>query len=210
MNQTQQPSLAITLLREEAWLGELRLNWVRLIALAGLYLQHVLVSSWSQGVVVSPEFNRAVDWICSGWLLAILAVFYCLYRRWMPPYLKFGSALWDLTACGVVISLGDGPRSGLLVLLPVLVGASAVRLSMGLVWFSSMGAILCYLAVLGRYAWFQVGFEKYYATPGLRIPRTQECIMIIALVVAGLVAGQVVRQAHRLAAAGSNPRNEKA
>jgi hypothetical protein len=194
--ETVAPEIAV--LREEQWRGELRLNYLRAVALIALYAQHwAAVHVWKDPTFTA-QFDRAVSAICAAWCLAILGAFYCLWRRWLPPYLKYGTSLWDLAMCSAVISLGDGPRSGLLVLLPVVVAASAVRISRALVWFTTIGAVLCYLIILGRYAWVQVGFDRYYATPELRIPRTQELIMVITLLVAGLLAGQSVRQVRRI------------
>jgi hypothetical protein len=187
----------IVVLREEQWRGELRLNYLRAIALIALYAQHwASVHIWKDPTFTA-QFDRAVTAICAAWCLAILGAFYCLWRRWLPPYLKYGTSLWDLAMVSAVISLGDGPRSALLVLLPVVVAASAVRISRALVWFTTIGAVVCYLIILGRYAYVQVGFTKYYATPELRIPRTQELVMVITLCVAGLLAGQCVRQVQR-------------
>ncbi len=188
----------VELLHEEQWRAESRVNWIRSAALIGLYGQHLASVYVMKDATITPEFHRTVSLICAAWFLAIVGIYYCLSRRWLPPYLKYGAALWDLAMSSVVISLGDGPRSSLLVLLPLVIGASAVRLSLGLVWFSALGGMVCYLLILGRYAWVQVGFDKYYSTPELRIPRTQELIMLIALGVAGLLAGQAVRQAQRL------------
>ena len=64
---------------------------------------------------------------------------------------------------------------------------------------ASVGQRVGYLFLLGYYAWYLVGFHRYYETPELRIPRSEEAITLIALLVAGLFAGQTVRQARRLA-----------
>jgi len=45
-----------------------------------------------------------------------------------------------------------------------------------------------------------VGFQKYYATPALRIARSEEAVYVLSMLVTGLLAGQMVRQARRLAA----------
>ena len=55
-----------------------------------------------------------------------------------------------------------------------------------------------YLALLAWYAWVAIGFDRYYATPDLRIPRSQEAITVLSMMVVGLLAGQCVRQAQRL------------
>jgi hypothetical protein len=85
----------------------------------------------------------------------------------------------------------------ILLFFPVIVSA-AVRLSLPLVWFATIGSVIGYLAVVAHYAWRVIGFDRYYATPELRIPRGDEAMFILALLVTGVFAGQVVRQARRL------------
>jgi len=51
-----------------------------------------------------------------------------------------------------------------------------------------------------NYAYYQIGYVRYYAEPAVQIPRTQEFIVALGLVAAGVLAGQVVRQARRLLA----------
>jgi TRAP-type C4-dicarboxylate transport system permease small subunit len=65
---------------------------------------------------------------------------------------------------------------------------------------ATAAAIFGYLCVLAHYAWRVVGWQKYYATPELRIPRAEEAVYVLAMLVCGLLAGQAVRQARRLAA----------
>jgi hypothetical protein len=199
MSTSQEPiTLETAVLHEEQWRGEWRVNWVRTAALIALYGQHVFSARVLHDPTITPEFDRAATVICAAWFMAILGIHYALWRRWLPPYLKYGAALWDLTMCGIIMSYGDGPRSSLLILLPVVVAASAVRLSKAFVWFSTVGAWLCYLAILAHYAWFQVGFDKYYSTPDLRIPRTQQIVTLLVIGAAGLLAGQSVRQVQRV------------
>src|SRR3954471_2492564 len=95
--------------------------------------------------------------------------------------------------------IAGGPRSPLVVLYFLVIAMSPLRLSLRLVYATTAGAMLSYLCLLAHYAWYVVGFRKYYATPEMRIPRSEEAVYLIALFVAGLLAGQVVRQARRLA-----------
>ncbi len=186
------------LLHEEQLRGEQRVNDIRAVALIAFYAQHIISFYYLQDNGISPQFHRTVTLIVAAWFMAIFAIHHVLGRRWMPPYLKYGAALWDLAMCGLLMALGDGPRSGLLILLPLIAAASAVRISLGLVWFSTLGAMLTYLVVLGHYAFIKVGASAYYNTAGMRIPRSQQLIVLIAIGAAGLLAGQACRQARRL------------
>src|SRR5437588_13020013 len=73
-----------------------------------------------------------------------------------------------------------------------------LRLWLRLVYVTTIAGILGYLFLLGYYAWYVIGWEKYYSTPELRIPRSTEAITVLALLTAGVFAGQVVRQARRM------------
>jgi hypothetical protein len=106
----------------------------------------------------------------------------------------------DLVGVTLVGIAAGGPRSSLVALYFVVIASAPLRLSLGLVWAATVGAWGGYAALLMYYAWVVVGWERYYATPGLRIARTEEAAWVLAMGVAGLMAGQVVRQARRLAA----------
>ena len=56
------------------------------------------------------------------------------------------------------------------------------------------------LIVLGYYVFFRIGASKYYSADFDRIPRVNEVLFLLALGTAGLLAGQMVRQARRLVA----------
>jgi hypothetical protein len=90
------------------------------------------------------------------------------------------------------------PRAPVVLLFFPIIVSAAVRLSLPLVWFATIGSALGYLSVLAYYAWHVIGYDKYYSTPELRIPRGDEAMFILALIVTGVFAGQVVRQARRL------------
>src|SRR5438045_728639 len=65
-------------------------------------------------------------------------------------------------------------------------------------WAGELGAMAGDAIVLAYYAWWLIGWEKYYSTPELRIPRSVEFIWLLAMGAAGLMAGQVVRQMRRV------------
>jgi hypothetical protein len=81
----------------------------------------------------------------------------------------------------------------------LVIAAAPLRLSLRLVYVATGLAVAGYLFLLGHYVFYQVGYERYYSHPELRIPRTQEAIFLLGLLTSGVLAGQVVRQARRLA-----------
>jgi hypothetical protein len=130
---------------------------------------------------------------------AVLLVRFQLARRVVPSWLKYATTAWDLFMVTLLCMIAGGPRSPLVLLLFLVIAMSPLRLSLRLVYATTAGASLAYLSLLAFYAWVRIGYEKYYSTPELRIPRSEEAIHLIALLVAGLLAGQAVRQARRTA-----------
>jgi hypothetical protein len=112
--------------------------------------------------------------------------------------MKFLILLADMLLISILCMIAGGPRSPLVLLYFLTVATAPLRLSIKLVYVATAGAILGYISVLGYYAWYLIGFDRYYASPQLRIPRGEEAIVCLALIVAGFLAGQSVRQARRL------------
>jgi len=186
--------------RVEEWAGEVRVNLIRLAGIVLFYGRHLV-----EYLLAAPDspvrgvYHLRVTWVAGAWAAAVVLVRYQLARRVVPAWLKYATTAWDLFLVTLLCTLAGGPRSPLMLLLFLVVAMAPLRLSLRLVYATTAGAILAYLAVLAIYAWGKVGYEKYYATPELRIPRSEEAIHVLALLVAGLLAGQVVRQARRIA-----------
>jgi len=47
-----------------------------------------------------------------------------------------------------------------------------------------------YLFALGQYVFVRVGYTAYYETPLVRIPRTQEALILLGLLTTGVVRGK--------------------
>ena len=185
--------------RIESWAGEVRVNLVRLAALIAFYGQHLV------NVYLSPNdpsltgaYHLAVTSLCMAWSIVALMLYVCLSRRWLPPGLGYAATAADLVLITALLALGGDPRSPLLVLYFLVIAAAPLRLSLGLVNAAAIGSVLGYLFLLGHHI-VRVGYERYYSNPELRIPRTHEAIVVLGLATAGVLAGQVVRQARRLA-----------
>ena len=187
--------------RLEEWAGEARVNLIRLAGVVlffGRHLAEYLLAS--PGEYARGPYHLRVTWIAAALAASVLLVRQALARRVVPSWLKYATTAWDLFLVTLLCMIAGGPRSPLVLLLFLVVAMAPLRLSLRLVYATTAGAMLSYLCLLAFYAWFKIGREKYYATPELRIPRSEEAIWLIALLVAGLLAGQVVRQARRIAA----------
>jgi hypothetical protein len=186
--------------RVEEWAGEIRVNLIRLAGIVLFYGRHLV-----EYLLAAPDapvrgvYHLRVTWLAGAWAAAVVLVRYQLARRVVPAWLKYATTAWDLFLVTLLCTLAGGPRSPLVLLLFLVVAMAPLRLCLRLVYATTAGAILAYLAILAIYAWGKVGYEKYYTTLELRIPRSEEAIHVLALLVAGLLAGQAVRQARRIA-----------
>ena len=186
--------------RLEEWAGEIRVNLIRLTGIVLFYGRHVVEYLLaSPGAYVRGPYHLRVTWVAAAWAASVFLVRSQLARRVVPPWLKYATTAWDLFLVTVLCMIAGGPRSPLVLLLFLVVAMAPLRLSLRLLYATTAGAMLSYLCLLAYYAWFKIGREKYYSTPELRIPRSEEAIYVLALLVAGLLAGQAVRQARRIA-----------
>jgi hypothetical protein len=183
----------------EAWAGELRVNLIRLVAIALFYGRHLI--EWAMAAKNAPvrgQYHLTVTLAVIVWSFEAAVLHAWLLRRRYDPWLKYFAVVWDLMMITFLCVVAGGPRTPLLLLYFALIASAPLRMSIGLVYAATASAMLGYLFVLGHYAWYQIGFHRYYASPELRIPRNQEAITLLAMLVCGLFAGQVVRQMRRL------------
>ena len=125
----------------------------------------------------------------------------CLSRRWVPPALKYVATFWDLTLITalLLVDKAAGPHSPLVVLYFLVVAASPLRLSVRLVYAATLGAMAAATLLMGFYVFGLIGRADYYAAGSpWKVPRHTEILFLLSLGAAGLLAGQVVRQARRL------------
>lgn len=186
--------------RAEAWAGELRVNLVRMIALVIFYARH-LIEYWIGGPS-SPYrgiYHARVTWVVIAWAVMAIIMHLRLSRRHYHDWTKYVAVGWDCAMVVALCAIAGGPKTSLVLLLFPVVASAALRLSLKLVYFATACGMAAYLVLLGMYVWYVIGRQKYYATPELRIPRRDEAIVLLTLLVTGLFAGQTVRQMKRLA-----------
>jgi len=79
-----------------------------------------------------------------------------------------------ITLLGIV---ARDPRTPLMLLFFIVMLSAAAAVAEAGVG-GDAGAWMGYAIVLAYYAWWVIGWDKYYATPELRIPRSTEAIWI--------------------------------
>ena len=188
--------------RLEAWAGEVRVNLIRTAALVVFFAYHLIHVHFLDTALRGSRFDAVVTVVVLAWALAVALLHTLLSRRLVPPSLKYLATAWDLTMITVLL-LADprgGPHSPLVVLYFLVIAAAPLRLSLPLVYAATLGAMLAATVMMGGYVFGVVGTTDYYdPSKGYQVPRTSEVIFLLALGAAGLLAGQVVRQARRVA-----------
>jgi hypothetical protein len=181
--------------RLESWAGELRLNLIRLVAIAGFYGYHLL-----DAYVFRPDepaiqgrYHAQITGTAIIWAVGALALQLYLLNRWVPAALKYVATAWDLVMITVVLMIGKDPNSTLTALYLLVIAAAALRLDLVLIYAATFGA-------MGSFLFFH-GYVRFWLAlpPGQRLSHAQQTIFLLALAVSGLIAGQIVRQARRLA-----------
>jgi hypothetical protein len=185
--------------RIESWAGEIRVNRLRLAAIIVFYVRHLIdIYVNPANRTFSGRYHLWVTLIVLAWAGLVLWLHWALSQRRMGEKLKYISVVWDLVMVTLLGIVARGPQTPLMLLFFIVIASAPLRLSLRLVWVATLGAMAGYAIVLAYYAWWLIGWDKYYSTPELRIPRSTEAIWILAMGVAGLLAGQVVRQMRRI------------
>lgn len=176
--------------------GESRANLLRIIAIGAFYIvQLAHFYAFSNRDAVQTDFHQKATAIAVAWTMVALAVMLCLRQRIFPAALKFFSTGCDLLLLTALASLGAGPRSPIVVALFLIIALAALRFSLSLVWFSTLGAMLCYWLLVGI-ADAKTGrwFDADHA-----VPPVEQLIWLLGLAMTGIVVGQVVRRVQRVA-----------
>lgn len=171
--------------RWQEYEGEVRANLLRVCGIGAFYL----IELWNRGNV-DPAFHRAVTALASGWVMVAWAVHMTLRRRAFPAWLKSVSTGLDLVFFTVLLLLADGPRSPLVYGYFFILVLSALRFSLPLVRWATVGAAASYLFVAG---------QALRRRPEVSVPRVHEALLLTALVLCGVALGQLLRRARALA-----------
>jgi hypothetical protein len=155
-----------------------------------------------KSAAIRGRYHLAVTVAVIAWSVEAIMLHGWLLRRRYDGWIKYAMVLSDAMMITLLCVIAGGPRTPLTLLYFGLIASAPLRLSLRLVYFSTAAAMLGYLFLLGYYVWYSIGFHRYYASPELRIPRTEEVITLLAMFVCGLFAGQVVRQVRRLTSGG--------
>lgn len=175
--------------RMEGWAGELRVNLIRLAAIAAFYGHHL----FNQVVLKQefpPSFTAGVTAVAVAWTIGALGLHMALNQIWLPTALRYLAVCFDLVLVTALLVISDGPRSPLIILLFLVIATAPLRMDLRLVWATTLLAMLSYGILCGHAKWKR---------PEWQVPRRQQIVIVLGLGAAGLLAGQSVRQARRFA-----------
>jgi hypothetical protein len=184
--------------RWQEYEGESRANFLRVIALAAFYVVELVnyygirLGSLELKPVtgVDERFHLAATALTVLWVSVGLGIMFSLRNRYLPPWLKFASTAADLVILTFLLLLADGPRSPLTIGYLLVIGLSGLRFALPLVWFATGGSLISYLVILANARWYR---------PALRVPYYHEAIMALAVLLMGILLGQIVRQVRAIA-----------
>lgn len=190
--------------RWQEYEGEGRANLLRLIGLIVFYaVELVNYYGLDLGFVQMPKvvdrpFHLAVTCLTVAWSMLCLGVFCCRLQGVFPRWLAFLSTGCDILLLTTVLALADGPRSPLVVAYFLIVALASLRFRLELIWFATAGSALGYLVLLGFARWGSIPMPGWSRTE-MAVPRHQQVIFFVALILTGVILGQVIRRVRHLA-----------
>lgn len=195
--------------RWQAYEAESRANLLRIIAIGAFYLVHLWSYFSSQGKVpnfgffqladageISRQFHLLITMLAVAWAMLALGILLALQQRIFPIWLPFFTTACDVVLLTSVLCISTGARSPLVTGYFLILVLATLRLSLPLVRFTTVACAFGYLAVLGCCKWLPLAAGM---SDQQRVPRYHQVIVLLAIVLAGVMLGQVVRAAWRLA-----------
>ncbi len=183
--------------RWQEYEGESRANLLRIVAIGAFYCVQLLqFYAFSNRDAAQTQFHQQATAIAVAWTMVALAIMLCLRQRIFPAALKYCSTGSDLLLLTALAALAGGPHSPLVLAYFVIVVLAALRFSLRLVWFATLGAMLCYWLLVGIADWRTTSrwFDSDHA-----VAPVEQLLTLLSLGMTGIVAGQVVRRVKALA-----------
>lgn len=179
--------------RWQEYEGEGRANLLRILAIGTFYAvqllqHHVLI----QPTDADRAFHRVATAMAAAWVGMALAVAVCLRRQFLPAGLKYVTTAGDILFLTCLAALGAGPSSPLILGYYLIIVLAALRFSLGLVRFATLGCLAGYMAT--------VGFkdERWFDAQHV-VPVIQQLVTLLSLGLTGITLGQVIRRVRFLA-----------
>ncbi len=175
--------------------GEMRSAVLRSILVGSFYTIQLIHYLTLESVGDADRiFHRQVTFAAIAWLFLSMSVLIALRGGFMPPSLKYITTGIDLSLLTLLAWLSHGPNSPLVMALFLVQALASIRFRLGLIWFATLGAMTCYMLLVGSVD--TVWFDSNHDTPVLT-----QAITLCSLASTGIVLGQLVRTPRRMAKA---------
>jgi hypothetical protein len=186
--------------RWQEYEGEARANLLRIICVGAFYIIELVNHGMQIGPLQLPQivddrFHASMTGLAVAWTIVALVTLVCLRTHVFPAALKYATTCCDVVLLTAVLMIADGPRSPLVIGYFLIVALAALRLSLGLVWATTLGAMAGFL--------FLLGFVKYFApverAATMAVPRYYQMIVLLGIALAGVILGQLIRRVRMMA-----------
>lgn len=172
--------------------GEVRSAILRVVAVAVLYSCQLAIMQLSTPDEALKKFHKFATYACGAWVLATLAGVIAIQARVFFRITPYISTIADLCLLTLVAAAGSKTQSPVVVGYFLIVLVAAQRFDLALLWTATLGAMISYMALVGLAD--EKWFDEKHSTPII-----QQLVMVCALGLSGLMAGQLVRRAKPLA-----------
>lgn len=182
--------------RWQTYAGELRALILRAIAVVVLYacqLTHHFLVLTGEARAANLRFQQGATGVAVLLLVVSLLTLLLVLKRFLPAWLPFLTTAIDLLAIAALVTLAGGPMmTSLTGAFYLVVAMAGLRFDLKLVWGTTLGAMVAYLASVGAVddSWFDANHV---------VPLVQQGVSLACIGATGIVVGQIVRLARPLA-----------
>lgn len=180
--------------------GEARVNFLRLLAICSLYSVHLLnYFFFSTPELGLQNFHRMISLIAGLGVVFAATSSVMLTKQFFPAWLKYFMTLGDLALITIAASIPygqgaqpEGANSPLVLAYFLVIAMTSMRLSLGLVWFATLGSMACYYALVGM-------VDKTWFDADHAVAPVRQLFTVICLGSVGVIIGQGVRRTRAIA-----------
>lgn len=189
--------------------AEIRVNTMRIIAIGTFYLIHLAhhysashpnrwlnILQLGGGEALSQTLHVAVTSVAVAWTMWALLLHSLLREHVFPRWLPVVSTGLDTFLVTAMLLLSSGAASPLVAAYFLIIMMAGLRLDLWLVRAAAGGCLVGYIVVLGATRWPR-GLLLENSLPA--VPRYQQLMVLAALLLSGVIVGQWVRHARRMA-----------
>jgi hypothetical protein len=173
--------------------GEARANLLRAVAVGAFYAvqlyQYYIVKQADPALL---PFHQQATALAVAWALLALGVTLCLRRQIFPAALKYVSTGCDIALLAALVWLAGGPNLAIVRAFFLVLALAALRFDLGLIWFTTLGCMAAYEALVGH-------ADKKWFDAEHAVPPVDNLVMLVSLALMGVILGQVIRRSRQAA-----------